>query len=73
MKKSLISHGRMTGVGSEGHEGHLGTISGPVWRSISEVNSGSILGRFWVILGPFLGPFLGNLINILKLPSFGRG
>ena len=63
----------MTEVDLTGPEGHLEAISGP-----SGDQSG---GSFWrvilvnseVILDPILRPILGNLINMLKLPSFGRG
>ena len=50
-------------MGSGGSsEGHLGTTSG-------RVDS----GQFWVNSGLILDPILGNLINILKKASFGRG
>ena len=44
-----------------GSEGHLEAIWGPVRRVDSGVDSGSILGHSWTVLGPFLG-------NLIELP-----
>ena len=64
-----------TAVGREGLEGHLRVSGGSSGDHLgtslevhSEVNSGSILRSFWSIQDPISG----NLINILKLGSFGR-
>ena len=50
----------MTEAGSEGPEGHLRDISGPVWRVSNEVNSGSILRSILVNSRPYLRNLIRN-------------